>query len=177
MIDRFLAAREGQKPATITTEKAIANVLRRGFKSGMGVMLTRVKTSDLQAYLSDQANANEWKNRTFNRHRLFLQQMFQLAVADRVLSETTNPFKARLIKNRKKDKVFRHIPTAEQFQAIVSNIRSMAGKQVSGNTHGGIRGGCGKRSIQCANFIEFLGCAGVGQAEASSLCWSDGATP
>jgi integrase len=174
MIERFLAARAGHKGGTVRTEKSIAKVLRRDFKPGKGILLSRVKTSDLQAYLAEQANRHEWKNQTYNRHRLFFLQMFNLAVADRILSEAGNPFKPRLIKARKHDKVFRRIPTAEQFEAILNDVRSMAQKQVvpGAKKHGGVRGSV-PWAIESANFLEFLGAAGVGQAEASSLCWED----
>jgi len=79
MLDRFLATRAGQKPATVRNEVSIANLIRRGFKPGTGILLVRVKTSDLHTYLVEQATKNEWKGRTFNRHRLFLDQMFRMA--------------------------------------------------------------------------------------------------
>ena len=93
MLDRFLATRAGQKPATVRNEVSIANLIRRGFKPGPVILLVRVKTSDLQTYLVEQAAENEWKGRTFNRHRLFLAQLFNMAVADRLFNEASNPFK------------------------------------------------------------------------------------
>jgi integrase len=174
MLDRFLATRAGQKAATVRNEVSIANLIRRSFKPGMGILIVRVKTSDLQTYLVEQAAKNDWKGRTFNRHRLFLAQLFSMAVADHLFNESSNPFKPKIIKRRKNDKVFRHIPTPEQFEAIINNIRGLAEKQVmpGAKKHGGVRGRV-HGAIESANFLEFLGLAGVGQAEASAMRWED----
>ena len=56
MLVLFLATRAGQKPRN---EVSIANLIRRGFKPGMGILLVRVKTSGLQTYLVEQAAKNE----------------------------------------------------------------------------------------------------------------------
>jgi integrase len=52
----------------------------------------------------------------------------------------------------------RHVPTQEQFEAIVKGIRSQE-QNVD--------------SDESADFIEFMGLAGLGQAEASSLTLED----
>ena len=86
------------------------------------------------------------KPATFNRHGLFFSQLFQIAVSDQVITksplETVNTRK-RIIREKP------HIPTPEQFQAILADVR---GQRF--NAHAG----------HSADFIEFLGLAGLGQA-------------
>jgi len=59
----------------------------------------------------------------------------------------------------KTDKPIRKTPTFEQFQAIVESIRSQIFN--------------GHDADESAEFVEFLGLAGLGQAEASALEWPD----
>lgn len=54
--------------------------------------------------------------------------------------------------------LIRRIPTIEQFEAIVESIRSQR---------------CARFAQYTADFVAFLGLAGLGQAEASSLTWGD----
>jgi len=158
LLERFLSARAGRKEGTRITEKAIANVFKRTFEPGMGTLVARVKASALLTWLSEQGESRNWKNRTYNRRRLFLSQMFGLAVADNAISEVQNPFKTQIIRAKRKEKVFRRIPTPDQFQTIVESIRAQK---------------CNAQHEDSADFVEFLGLAGVGQAEASALRWAD----
>ncbi len=158
LLERFLSARAGRKEGTRITENAIANVFKRTFEPGMGTLVARVKASALLTWLSEQGESRNWKNRTYNRRRLFLSQMFGLAVADNAISEVQNPFKTQIIRAKRKEKVFRRIPTPDQFQTIVESIRAQK---------------CNAQHEDSADFVEFLGLAGVGQAEASALRWAD----
>ena len=55
-------------------------------------------------------------------------------------------------------KPIRSTPTAEEFAAIVANIRTQV---FNADAH------------DSANFVEFIGLAGLGQAEAGALRWGD----
>ena len=81
--------------------------------------------------------------------------MFALAVRDRIIA--TSP--AQHLKYLKRETPIRKTPTFEQFQAIVKSIRS---QQFNGHD-----------ADESADFVEFIGLAGLGQAEASSLTWND----
>jgi integrase len=61
-----------------------------------------------------------------------------------------------MIKRRRLDPVRRNIPTEEQFRALIENVRQ---EECSGEKY--------------ADFLDFLGRAGVGQAEACALEWRD----
>ena len=65
---------------------------------------------------------------------------------------------ASLWKSPRKTAKKRLVPTDEQFAAIVASIRNE-----SQNSY----------AQESANFVEFMGLAGLGQAEASSLTWGD----
>jgi len=158
LLQNFLSSRAGKKKGTRDTELSIAAVLRQTFIPGMGIPVRKIKTSDLLKWLNSEAGLREWRHCTFNRHRLFLRQMFELAVADGVVTEQSNPFKEKMIRPKKLEKVVRNIPTIAQFEAIIANVRSQRDNAERG---------------QSADFLQFLGLAGVGQAEAIDLKWRD----
>lgn len=63
------------------------------------------------------------------------------------------------LKKAKLEKPIRRTPTFEQFNAIVASIRS---QEFNGHD-----------ADESADFVEFIGLAGLGQAEASALMWDD----
>jgi integrase len=158
LLENFLAARAGKSLKTQANEKWFAKILRKTFLPGTGVAVRKIKTSDLLKWLNHEAAAGNWGPRTFNRARLFLRQLFDLAVADEAITDSTSPFRAKQIRPKKPEKVRRNIPTDEQFEAIIANVRA----QRDNPDH-----------EESANFLEFLGRAGVGQAEAASVKWRD----
>src|ERR1041384_2135787 len=92
------------------------------------------------------------KNSSYNRYGLFLKQLFEVAIADKMTDESPVTRMKRTWKRPQKP--VRNIPSQEQFQAIVENIRSQKFNM---------------DAAESANFIEFMGLAGLGQAETSSL--------
>jgi integrase len=78
-----------------------------------------------------------------------------MAVGDGIIASSP----ATNLKKVKTDKPIRKTPTFEQFQAIVESIRS---QQFNGHD-----------ADESADFVEFLGLAGLGQGEASALRWDD----
>jgi integrase len=154
LLQSFLATRKGKAKKTVGTENGFANILRKGFTPGMSIPVRKIKTSQLIVWLGDEEARREWKAETYNRARFFLRQLFDIAVADGVVTEAMNPFKPKLIPRRKSEKTIRRIPTLEQFEKIVANVRS----QISNPGH-----------EESADFLAFLGLAGIGQAEAASI--------
>jgi integrase len=82
--------------------------------------------------------------------------MFDIAVRDRIIAES--PFAGVRTSWKRPQEPIRLVPTADQFNAIVNSIRS---QRFTAHAN------------QTADFVEFLGLAGLGQAEASSLTWDD----
>ena len=74
---------------------------------------------------------------------------------DRIIAES--PFEQVTTRWKKPQEPIRCVPTIEQFQAIVDEIRAQRYTKFAAPT---------------ADFV-FLGLAGVGQAEAASLTWGD----
>jgi integrase len=159
ILQNFLESRAAKAKHTRENDDSFARTLRKTFHLGMNVPVRKIKTSDLLKWLNGQATRREWRHRTFNHFRLWLRQMFELAVADGIVTESTNPFKSKLIARKKLQPVTRNIPSLAQFDAIIKNVRE--------SDHQPLRG------EESANFLEFLGCAGVGQAEAAALRWRD----
>ena len=96
------------------------------------------------------------RNVPFNRYAGFLKQLFDIALKDRIIPES--PAKQLRQGWKRPQACVRQVPTVAQFEAIVSDIRG----QVA-SPHAQVTG----------DFVEFLGLAGLGQAEASSLTWGD----
>ncbi len=96
------------------------------------------------------------RNVSYNGYAAFVRQLFDIAVKDRIIA--VSPASQLRVPWKKPQAVRRIITTVAQFEAIVASIRSQQyadTAQVAGD------------------FIEFLGLAGLGQAEASSLKWGD----
>jgi integrase len=158
LLQSFLAIRSGKAPKTVGTENGLGNVLRKGFERGMGVAVRQIRTSDLLKWLNDETKTRKWSAETYNRARYFLRQLFDIAVADGIVTEATNPFRPKLIPRRKCEPVRRNIPTVEQFETIVRNVRSQRDNP---------------SCEESADFLAFQGLLGVGQAEAASVRRSD----
>jgi integrase len=93
--------------------------------------------------------------------------MFDFAVSDTVIAK--NPFDPKIIRKAKKEPIIRLIPSPQEFEQIIAEIR-----QPSWKIEEGKRGG--QRPMyqhDSADFAEFLGRAGIGQAEAVGLTWPD----
>jgi integrase len=90
-----------------------------------------------------------------NIHIQVVRDVFDLALWDRII--LISP--AQHLKYAKRDKPIRKTPTIEQFNQIIGSIRS---QQFNGYN-----------ADHSADFLEFIGLAGLGQAEASALTWDD----
>jgi integrase len=115
--------------------------------------LRLIKPSDVSAWLS--RHCGDKSASYYNSVLTLIRDAFDLAVKDRVISDSP----AAHLSYRKRDVPIRLTPTFEEFQAIVANIRDQ--KRLS------------RQSEQSADFVEFLGLAGLGQAEVRSLKRSD----
>jgi integrase len=84
----------------------------------------------------------------------FLKKILQSAIDDGIIMTSA----ASGIKAVKLSKPIRKTPTFDEFKAIVASIR---GQQYSDTAE------------ESADFVEFLGLAGLGNAEAAALTWGD----
>lgn len=157
LIENFLLTRAGLKKKTVQLDTNLASVFKATFRAGLGKAVAQIKTSDLLIWLNAQEKARDWSHTTFNRYRLFLFQLFNVAEADGVVSESGNPFKKKFIRCKSHVEPVRNIPTDKEFYALVADVRKHAGS----------------RRDQSADFLAFQGLAALGQAEAEDLKWSD----
>jgi integrase len=83
-----------------------------------------------------------------------LRELFDFAVRDNCIAKSP----CAHLKFRKREKPIRRTPTYEQFKTIIADVRSQRFNADAQDS---------------ADFLEFLGLAGLGQAEASSLTRAD----
>ena len=154
MVEKFQKANLGKSASTQATDRSIIKKLKDTWPYDY-----RMKVSDIRA-----SHLNEWlalhekrlKHTSYNRHTGFLKQLFAIAVDDRVIAES--PVDKLKTPWKRPQTPKRHVPTIAQFEALVKNIREQPFSDTAEVT---------------ADFVEFLGLAGVGQAEAASLTWGD----
>ncbi|WP_348212491.1 tyrosine-type recombinase/integrase [Luteolibacter sp.] len=151
---RFIAVSQGKADSTLCIIKAIVKEFENWWPYGPNPEVRNIRPSHVEEWLA--LHERRLKNTSYNRYAGILKQLFELAVNDRIIAES--PFDRVRTRWKKPQTPVRRVPTLEQFQAIVDEVRSE------------------KRSSharESADFLEFLGLAGVGQAEASSLTWGD----
>lgn len=154
LLEKFQTVRQGLSESTRSTESGMIKKLKTTWHHGLDLRVSEVKPSMLDEWMAQHEGG--LKNSSFNRYGLFLRQLFELAVADKMIAESPV---ARMKRTWKRpQKPARNIPTPEQFQAIVSNIRAQ---------------GSNAEARQSADFVEFMGSAGLGQAEVSALTLAD----
>ena len=150
LIEKFEAVNQGKAKQTKTTIRSIVKRLRETWPGGINVQVRQIRPSDLDLWLG--IHERRLKNTSYNRYAGCLKQIFDLAVKDRIISES--PFKKVKTPRKKPQTPMRIVPTIDQFETIIASIRS---QPFNGS------------ASESADFVEFLGLAGVGQAEASSL--------
>jgi integrase len=154
LLEKFVLVRGGMSASTKRTDASIIKSLKAHWRHGLDIRISSIRPSMLDEWLA--AVELHLKNSSYNRFTQFVKHLFDIALKDKMISESPHP---NLRSGWKRpQKPIRLVPTDEQFQAIVANIRSQQLNAIS---------------EESADFIEFLGLAGLGQAEASSLIWGD----
>lgn len=111
-----------------------------------------IKPSDVSAWLS--RHCGDKGASYYNSVLTVIRNAFDLAVRDRIIADSP----AAHIKYRKRDVPIRLAPTFEEFRSIVASIRAQK---------------LNREAEESGDFIEFLGLAGLGQAEARSITRAD----
>jgi integrase len=145
LCDRQLETIKNQAPKTVQRKRHILQRVSRHWK---GVDINRVKQSEIKAWLA----SFDFGPPSFNLHLQGIRALFRQAVDDKLLA--SSPVDG--IKQRKLSRPIRKTPSLAEFQAIVASIRT---QKLSDTAE------------ESADYIEFLGLAGLGQAEASALTW------
>jgi integrase len=150
LCERFRATIGHQAPVTVAQKNLICDRIRAKWPGNSDVFIRKVVPSQAQTFLSRHAFGAS----SYNTHLSVLRAMFALAKADRLIADS--PIDS--LKQRRREKPIRLTPTWEQFKAIIADVRT---QQFNADAH------------DSADFLEFLGLAGLGQAETASLIRSD----
>jgi integrase len=151
LCDVFLKTVQHQKPKTVERKTCIVNRIKSHWPTGSSTQVGKIKPSDVQLWLSRYSFGPASRN----LHLACVKDIFAMAVGDGVIIQSP----AAGIQGVKRDNPIRKTPSFEQFQAIVENIRAQVFN--------------GHDANESADFVEFIGLAGLGQAEASALTWDD----
>lgn len=154
LIATFIATTAGKSRSTQTTNACVVKRLKQTWRFGLDIEVRDIKPSQLDEWLAQ--HEARLKNTSYNRYAGCLKQMFDIAVNDRIIAES--PFAAVRTKWKKPQTPVRLVPTEEQFHNIVASIRAQRFTD---------------HAEESADFVEFLGRAGLGQAEAAAVRLSD----
>jgi integrase len=150
LCERYLKTVQHQKPKTIERKTFIVGRIKTDWPTGKLSQLSKIKPSDVDLWLSRY----RFGSASRNLHISCVKELFSSAVRDRIV--TASP--AAHLRSAKREKPIRLTPTFEQFKAIIEDVRAQVFNADAQDS---------------ADFLEFLGLAGLGQAEASSLTPAD----
>src|SRR4029077_7331373 len=139
-----------QKPKTVERKAFIVGRIKTDWPTGKLSQVGKIKPSDVDVWLSSY----RFGAASRNLHISCVKEVFDLALRDRIIAVSP----AAHLRSARREKPIRLTPTFEQFKAIVSDVRA---QRFSAD------------ATASADFLEFLGLAGLGQAEAASLKRSD----
>jgi integrase len=151
LADRYLRTVQHQKPKTVERKTYIVKRIKTQWPAGSACQVSKIKPSDVQLWLARY----KFGPVSRNFHLACIKQILDMAVGDAIIPYSP----ASNLKAVKLDKPIRKTPSFAEFKAIVESIRS---QQFNGHD-----------AEESADFVEFLGLAGLGQAEASALTWND----
>jgi integrase len=151
VLDDYAATLSGAN-STLANKRAVIAKLKETWFGVDSLPLRTIKPSQVTAWLTK--HYGEWSAAYYNLALSVIRSAFDVAVNDRIIVESP----AKGLKYAKRAKPIRTTPTFEQFKQIVADIRSQR---------------FNADAEQSADFVEFLGLAGLGQAEAASIKRSD----
>ena len=150
LCDRYLKTVQHQKPKTVERKLSIVQRIESDWPTGKLTQVAKIKPSDVDLWLSRY----DFGSASRNLYISCVRELFNSAVRDRII--TLSP--AAHLRSARREKPIRLTPTFEQFKAIIADVRSQPFNADAQDS---------------ADFLEFLGLAGLGQAEASSLMRGD----
>ena len=152
LCDKYLETQQHLEKSTRDAKGRIVRQIKETWPGGEKQALDKVRPSHVETWLSTQGAQRGVSS--LNSFVEVIRGVFDLAVRDRLLSESP----AGGMSYRKRKKPIRKTPSVAEFQAVVANIREQIYNPDSKDS---------------ADFVEFIGLVGLGQAEASALTWSD----
>jgi integrase len=150
--DRYLETIQGQKRKTFAGKELVVRRIKADWPTGRLTQVAKIKPSDVDIWLARyQLGAS-----ARNVHVSCAREIFDMAVRDKVIPKSESP--AAHLTWTTRPKPIRKTPSFDEFKQIVQNIRE---QQFSDTAE------------ESADFVEFLGLAGLGTAEAAALTWGD----
>ncbi len=143
---KYLATIQNQAPATIYRKEHIVERLLADFPGGADCQVAKIIPSDLEAWLAGY----KFGYASHTLYVLLAKALFEMAVNDKIL--VSSP--AEKLRSKKTVKPIRITPSFDEFKAIVADVRAQK---------------YNADSEESADFLEFLGLVGVGQAEAAGI--------
>jgi integrase len=150
LCDRYIKTVEHQGEKTVDQKRRVAKRIKEHWPGG-SVQVGKIRPSDVDMWLARYGFGAA--SRSF--YIQVIKDVFNLALRDKIICDSP----AAHLKYVKREKPIRRTPTFEQFHQIVESIRSQKFN--------------GHDADESADFVEFLGLAGLGQAEGSTLEWPD----
>jgi integrase len=151
VLDDYAATLTGAD-STKEDKRVIIDKLKATWFGVDSLPLRTIKASQVSAWLSK--HYGDKSASYYNSALTVLRDAFELAVNDKIILESP----AKGLKYEKRKQPIRPTPTFEQFKQIVADIR---GQRFNADAE------------QSGDFVEFLGLAGLGQAETASIMRSD----
>jgi integrase len=139
-------------PKTMVYKKLHLKRLRTEFPLPQSTKIRNIQKTDVQKFL---AQYNYLTATSWNAVLTVTRDVFKHAVEDGVIA---NSPANSIVYRPRKDKIKRLIPSFAEFQSIVQSVRA----QKFADT-----------ARQSGDLIEFMGLAGLGQAECLDLTWAD----
>ena len=150
LCDRYLKTVQYQKPKTVERKTFIVGRIKKDWPTGKLTQVGKIKPSDVDLWLSRYSFGSASRN----LHISCVKELFGLAVRDSIIVVSPTAH----LRSAKREKPIRLTPTFEQFKAIIADVRAQVFNADAQDS---------------ADFLEFLGLAGLGQAEASSVTRAD----
>ena len=150
LCDRWLATKQNAKPKTLEGKTYVAQQIKSRWPGGATQRVRDIAPSQADMFLAQF----KFSASSHNAFVTVLRELFDFAVRDNCIAKSP----CAHLKFRKREKPIRLTPTFEQFKAIIADVRA---QQFNADAQ------------DSADFLEFLGLAGLGQAEAGSLTRPD----
>ena len=148
LCDRYLTTVMHLAPKTVATKQRAGNAVKTGWPGGSDVLISKVRHSQVEAWLAHY----KFGAPSYNHYLEFVRAAFALAINDRLLAHS--PVEG--IKTKKRTKPIRDTPTEAEFEAVVKSIREQRLSDTASDS---------------GDLIEFMGLAGLGQAEVRPMKW------
>src|SRR6266700_7207482 len=150
LCERYLKTVQHQKPKTVERKTFIVGRIKSDWPTGKLTQVGKIRPSDVDLWLS----CYDFGSASRNLFISCIKEIFALALRDRIIAVSP----AAHLRYAKREKPIRPTPTYPEFKAIIADVRAQPFNADAQDS---------------ADFLEFLGLPGLGQAEASSLTRSD----